>query len=341
MTPRLRFACAAAALLLGAPLASVACAAAAPTYAVVERIAGPDGGWDLASVDPQAQRLYVARSTAIMAVDLRTGAVTAALAPVAGGHGVLAIPGSRLVLASNGHADSAILFDGLTGQVKATLPVGRKPDAIAWDPATRTAWVMDAGSGEISVVDPVAAKVVATVPVGGSLELGAADGQGRLYVNVEDRNEVAVIDTRARKVVTRFPLAGCDGPTGLAYDARDRQVLSACANGVAKVSSADGRAIASLPIGPKPDGAAFDPVRGLALVPSGGSGALAVIRLGAAPGVVQTLATERGARTIALDPSTGRAYLPSAQFGAAPAGGGRPPMTPGTFKVLVVAPSAP
>lgn len=322
-----------AALLFGVP------AAAAPsTYAVTDRIAGPDGGWDLAAVDAGAQRLYVARATGVTAVDLRTRAVTPSLVALAGGHGVLPIPGSPLVLASNGRADTAVLFDGATGAITATLPVGRKPDAIAWDPVTRTAWVMVPGAGDISVVDPYTAKVVATVHVGGSLELGAADGRGRMYVNIEDRNEVAVLDTQARKLVSRFPLAGCDGPTGIAYDAHDAQVLSACANGVAKVSAVNGREVASLAIGPKPDGAVYDEVRGVALVPSGGSGALAVIRLGAKPAVLQTLLTARGARTIAFDPTTGQAYLPSAQYGAAPAGGGRPPMTPGSFAVLAVSP---
>jgi DNA-binding beta-propeller fold protein YncE len=197
---------------------------------------------------------------------------------------------------------------------------------------------MNPGSADITVVDPASAKVLATIPVGGSLEMGEADGHGRMYVNIEDKNEVAVLDTRERKLVKRFPLDGCDGPTGIAVDARAGEIVSACGgNAVAIVSAPDGRQIARLPIGKGADGAAFDPVHGVALVPGGRDGTLTVIRLGAKPGVIGQVATAVSARTIAVDPSTGRAYLPSATLSPAPAGE-RPKAVPGTFKLLVVAP---
>jgi DNA-binding beta-propeller fold protein YncE len=197
---------------------------------------------------------------------------------------------------------------------------------------------MDPGSGEATVIDPKSAKVFATVPVGGSLEFAVSDGRGRLYVNVEDRNEVAVIDTRTRKVVSRFPLQGCDGPTGIAYDPASREILSACGgNAVAIVSAPDGRAIAKLPIGKGADGAVFDEKRGVALVPGGRDGNLTIIKLGMQPAVVGQVRTAVSARTIALDPSTGRAYLPSATLAPA-VGNDRPKPVPGTFKVLVVSP---
>jgi DNA-binding beta-propeller fold protein YncE len=197
---------------------------------------------------------------------------------------------------------------------------------------------MNPGSGDISVVDPASAKVLATVPVGGSLELGEADGRGHLYVNVEDKNEVAVIDTRARKVVRRFPLEGCDGPTGIAVDVRDSEIVSACGgNATAIVSSPDGRQIARLPIGEGADGAAYDPVRRVALIPGGRDGNVTILRLGPRPAVVGQVAAALSARTIAVDPSTGRAYLPSATLAPA-ASGERPKAVPGTFRVLVLAP---
>jgi YVTN family beta-propeller protein len=228
------------------------------------------------------------------------------------------------------------LFDGRTGRVRATIATGTKPDAAAYDPATRTVWIMNPGSGDITVVDPSSAKVLATVPVGGSLELGAATGSGRLYVNIEDKNEVAVINTRTRRVEARFPLQGCDGPTGIAYDPASNEVLSACANGVAIVSAPDGRQVARLPIGKGADGAAFDARRHIALVPAGRDGNLTLIRLQPVPKVVGQIATAVSARTIALDPLTGRAYLPSAKL-APPVGNERPKPVPGTFRVLVVA----
>ena len=170
--------------------------------------------------------------------------------------------------------------------------------------------MMNAGDGSVTVIDPASAKALATVTVGGSLELGAADGHGRLYVNVEDRNDVAVIDTRARRLIMREPLPGCDGPTGIIYDPATRETVSACANGVAIVLSNRGTKLAALPIGKRPDGAAFDARRRVVLVPSGADGTLSVIELSPAPRVVATVATAKGARTITLDPSTGRAHPP-------------------------------
>jgi DNA-binding beta-propeller fold protein YncE len=177
------------------------------------------------------------------------------------------------------------------------------------------------------------------VPVGGSLELGAASGQGQLFVNVEDRNDVAVIDTRTRKVISRFPLTGCEGPTGLAYAPDRRLILSACANGLAVISTPKGRHIASLAIGPRPDGALYDAARHLAFVPAGGDGTLAVIDLASTPEVIARVQTASGARTAALDPSSGRIYLPSAQLAPA-VGSARPKPIAGTFAVVVVAPVA-
>jgi len=323
-------------LLLGALLATAA--TPAPSYRVVARLPAGDGGWDLLSVAPADQRVYVAHGDRVSAFDLRTGKVVDKLVAGQRVHAALAIPGTHEVLSTNGETNNAYLFDGRTGSIRATIATGTKPDAAAYDPATRTVWIMNPGSGDITVVDPRSAAVVATVPVGGSLEMGEADGRGRMYVNVEDKNEVAVLDTRARKLVSRFPLSGCEGPTGIAVDARARQILSACGgNAVAIVSAPDGRQIARLPIGKGADGAAFDSVHGVALVPGGRDGNLTVLRLGAKPAVVGQVATAVSARTIAVDPSTGRAYLPSASLAPA-AAGERPKAVPGSFRLLVVAP---
>ena len=324
-----------AALALALPAAAPA--TAAPTYRLVASIPGPDGGWDLLSVDPLHHRVYIARAEAVMALDLIGGAVTPSLLPAQRGHAALAIPGTDEAIVTNGNSDNAQIFDGRSGKVRATIAVGKKPDAAAYDPLTRHLFVMNADSGDISVIDPVRAIVISTIAVGGSLELGVADGRGNLFVNVEDKNDVAVIDTRTNKLVRRFPLAGCDGPTGIAYAPDAKRLISACANGQAIVSDSSGKFVASLPIGEGADGAAYDPRRHLALVPSGRSGTLAVIDVRGTPRLVQTLATAKGARTIALDPATGRSYLPSAQY-LPPVGTDRPKMVPGTFRLLVVAP---
>src|SRR3954452_24822300 len=309
-----------------------------PHYRLVAQLQAGDGGWDLLSVDPADQRLYIAHGDGVTVLDLRTGKATDKIVSGQRVHAALAIPGTHDVISTNGETNNATLFDGRTGRVRATIPTGTKPDAAAYDPAPRTAWIMNPGSGDITVIDPSAAKVLATVPVGGSLELGAADGRGKLYVNVEDKNEVAVIDTKARKVLKRFPLAGCEGPTGIAYDPGSREVVSACGgNAVAIVSAPDGRQIAHLPIGKGADGAAIDLERHLALIPAGRDGNLTIIRVGAKPAVVAQLATAVSARTIPLDSTTGRAYLPSAKL-APPVGKERPKPIAGSFRVLVIAP---
>src|SRR5881398_3269111 len=312
-------------LIVAAWLAAIVQPASAePRYHLVAQLPAGDGGWDIVSVDPVAHRLYVGRSDGVTAIDLKTGKATDRIVPGQRVHAALAIPGTHEVISTNGETNNATLFDGRTGRIRATIATGTKPDAAAYDPATRTVWIMNPGSGDVTVVDPSTAKVLATVPVGGSLELGAADGRGKLYVNIEDKNEVAVLDTRARKVVARFPLAGCEGPTGIAYDPGLREIVSACGeNAVAIVSAPDGRQIARLSIGKGADGAAVDPKRHLALIPAGRDGNLTIIRLGAKPAIVGQVGTAISARTIALDPSTGRAYLPSAKL-AAPVGNDRP-----------------
>lgn len=327
-------------IFLAALFVSAAPVAAAPVpgYRVASQLAAGDGGWDLLSVAPLDQRLYVAHGDGVTAFDLRTGKATDKIVAGQRVHAALAIPGTHEVLSTNGETNNATLFDGLTGQVRATIPTGTKPDAAAYDPATKTVWIMNPGSGDVTVVDPASAKVLATVPVGGSLEMGEADGHGLMYVNVEDRNDVAVLDTRARKVVRRFPLQGCDGPSGITIDTKTNEIVSACGgNAVAIVSAPDGKQIARLPIGKGADGAAFDPIRGLALVPGGRDGTLTILRLGPKPSVVGTMQTAVSARTIAVDPSTGRAYLPAATLAPSPAGE-RPKAVPGSFRVLVVTP---
>lgn len=307
------------------------------TYKIVASLPAGDGGWDLLSVAPKDRRLYVAHGDGVTAVDLQSGKATDHIVAGHRVHAALAIPDTHEVISTNGETNDAVLFDGLTGRIRATIPTGKKPDAAAWDPATRTVWIMNPGSGEVTIIDPKSARVVGTVAVGGSLELAVADGRGRLFVNVEDKNEVVVLDTRSRKVERRYSLAGCDGPTGIAYDPATRDILSACANGVAVVSRSNGQELAHLPIGNGADGAVFDPVRHLALVPAGRDGKLTVIKLAPRPEVVGQVTTAVSARTIALDSSTGRAYLPSAAMAPA-TGNERPRPLLGTFRILVVQP---
>lgn len=327
-------------LTLTAATAAQALAAAPPApMKVVDRIAGPDGGWDYANFDPVHRRLYVAHGAAITAVDVDTGKVTPALAAAQRAHIALPLPGGDELLVTNGGSDTVTLVDAMTGAVRATVLTGQNPDAALFDPASGLAYVMNGKSGDITVIDVKAAKAVGTVPVGGKLEFGVADGKGRVFVNVEDKNEIAVIDTAARKVVAHWAMVGCEEPSGLAYAAEVHLLIAACANGKAEVvSSTSGKVVASVAVGEDPDAAFYDAQRHLAYVPSGGKGTLSVLAVRGPKDVVliQTVQTRLGARTGALDPKTGRTYLPSAEYDAPAQAGGRPRMKPGSFAVLVV-----
>jgi YVTN family beta-propeller protein len=327
------------AVLAAAGFAPAPAAPPVATPQVAERISLPDGGWDLLSVDPEARRVLVARTDGVTAVDLRDGKVTPRLVAGARLHAVVPIPHSGLALATAGGTNSAILFDARTGAVRGEVKTGANPDAAIYEPASRTVWVMNARDGSISIVDPRAKKLVATVPVGGALELPALDGRGHLFVNVEDKNEIVELSLASRKVMRHIALPGCDGPTGLAY-AADGVLISACGNGVAKlVRASDGKLLGDVPIGPRPDGAFVDPVRHRAYIPSGGDGTLAILDTrGPLPRKVATVATQRGARTGAVDVESGRVYLPAARYEAAAAAGQRPKMVPGSVELLVVQP---
>jgi YVTN family beta-propeller protein len=318
----------------------VANPARASEYRVTDAIKGPDFRWDYLSVDAKAHRLYLARVGGVTAVDLDSGMVTPTLFASKLVHGVVPVGETGLVVATEGLANSMSVFNGATGAVVSEVPVGKEPDAVVYEPVTRTVVTLNEGSHDATVIDFRTRAVLATIPLGGKPEFPAADGTGLIYDNIEDRNEIAVIDIAARKVVRRIPLAGCKEPTGLAYDAATGLLISACGNGLAKVVDArSGTEVASLTIGKEPDAVILDTARRLAFIPSGGDGTLSVIAIGGdrTVNLVQSLKTKIGVRTGAVDPMTGNLYLPSADF-LKPKSGDWPPVAPGSFKLLVVSP---
>lgn len=311
-------------------------AAAAPAYRVIDRIAGPDGGWDYVRVDAANNRVLVAHGGSVMAVDLATKAVTPGLAPGTRLHDALPVIGGREILVTNGGPGTGVFVDK-AGAVVATVQAGKNPDAATFDSHSGLVLVMNHSGGDITLIDPRTHKAVGTIEVGGDLEAAAVDGTGRAFVNVEDRNEIAVIDLASRKVVGRYPLTGCDGPTGVAYDAADHMLMAACDGATDFVDARTGKVLQTLITGKGADGIVFDARQKLAFVPSGRGGTLAVIAV--SPGksaVVQTLATQVSARTIALDERSGRLYLPSAEYGPPATAGGRPTLVPGSFRLIVV-----
>jgi YVTN family beta-propeller protein len=327
------------AFLAAIALAAPAVARQPPRYAVTGSIAGPDGGWDLLSVDPVAHRLFVARSATVTMVDLAYGNRVSAIGTVDRGHAAVPIPGGHLLLVTSGRDGHARLYHLPGGELAADIAVGQNPDAAIWDGRLSAVLVMNARDGTVSVIDPANASVTRTIQLAPGLELAALDENGILFVNNEETSQIHVVDPATGIVREPIALPGCEGPTGLGYDRRGHRLIAACANGkAAVVDSVAGRLVQLIDIGRGPDGVAIDEARGVAFIPCGRDGELDVIPLrGAGPLVVlERVRTEIGARTIALDPSTGALYLPSARFGPPPAGGGRPPMLPGSFHVLIV-----
>jgi DNA-binding beta-propeller fold protein YncE len=319
-------------------LAAVPASVQAADLKLVDTIHGADGGWDYASIDAVRNRLLVARSDGLMAVDLATNAVTPALVPGKRTHGAVIAPNGVGVLA-NGGDGSAILFNGSDGAVLGEVPTGKKPDAVVYEPKSGLIAVMDNKDGGVALIDPVKKVSAGTIEVPGGLEFAAADGQGRVFVNVEDKNDLVVLDVPSRKVVARRPLPGCEEPSGLAIDPETHVLVSACSTNKAIATSAtDGKVLATLAIGSHPDAVIFDARNKRFLVPCGGNGVLSVIsEEGGSLKVTETVPTAPGARLGALDPATGKLYLPVADFQPASEPGKRPSIVPGSFRILVLA----
>jgi YVTN family beta-propeller protein len=327
-------------LMLALTAAVVVAAAPAPSYVAGRQIAGPDGGWDYAKVDPATRKLYVAHGDVVTEVDLANGDAVRSFGALAKAHAVVPLPDAMLLVTS-GRDNSVRLFDTRTGQETAKIAVGNDPDAAFYDPATRHAVVMNAKGGTVSVIDIATRTIVRTITLKPGLEYGVLAGGGTLFVNNEDANEIETANLMTGKVGPAIALTGCQGPTGLAFDDKTNRLISACANGKAAVIDAKAhRLVKLLVIGSGPDAAIVDANRRLAFIPCGKDGVLDVIALDAPGGakLVATVKTEPGARTGALDPRDGSLYLPTARFSPPATAGGRPPAIPGSFHILAVGP---
>lgn len=304
---------------------------------IVSRIAGPDGGWDYATVDTASNRLFLARSDGVMTVDLATGAVRPRLVVVGRTHAAFVIPGTSIGVVTSTAIGGALLFDAGTGVIAAAIPTGKKPDAAVYDPGTRMVYVMDNDGGGVAVIDPRLKTLAGTIDAGGALEFAVVDGHGDLFVNVEDTGELVKIDLAARKVVRRTRLTGCEEPNGLALT-KSGILISACGNHVAKTTDAgSGRLGADIAIGSHPDAVLYDRQRDRAYIPAGGDGTMTVVDTAgrSTPHAIATIATQKSARNGAVDPVTGKIYLPAARYVAA-VGSERPKALPGSFEILVI-----
>ena len=333
-------------VLLLSLFSSFAQAAVSGDYAVQQQfILGGPGGWDYLTMDSAADRLFISRSDRVLVVNPRDGSIIATIPDTQGVHGIALAPDLGKGFTSNGRADTVTVFDLQTLKSTGTFEVGgHNPDAILYDAATRKLFTFNGRSQDISVIDPVKGSVLATLPAGGKPEFAAADGAGRVFFNVEDKSQIGVIDSAESKIVSTWPIPNCEEPTGLAFDVAHKRLFSVCANGVLAVTDASsGKHVAEVPIGKGPDAAAFDAARGLVFSSNGQDGTLTVIHEDDPDHytVVGTVATQKSARTMALDPATHRIYLVAAQFGSPPAPTAdvphpRPSVLEGSFRILAV-----
>jgi YVTN family beta-propeller protein len=287
-------------------------------------------------------RLYVARSTAITLVDLATGGPATSIGTISRGHAVLPLAGGTRLLVTSGNDASVRILDTATGKELVNIPVGKKPDAAILDETRKRVLVMNSVSGTISVIDVATATVVRTIQVKPALEYAAIANDGTLFVNDEDANEIETIDVDRGTMGQPIALPGCEGPTGLGYDAPHDRLISACGNGKAAIVDAHQRkVVAMLDIGHGADAVIVDAARRLAFIPGGEDGVLDILSLDGPGGIAVTdrVTTEIGARTGALDPATGALYLPTARMTPPAKPGARPSPVPGSFHIIVVRPA--
>ena len=313
-----------------------------PTYSLSRSFSIPSpGGWDYLSVGPN-NKLYISHSTQVNVVDLKTGDSAGVIKGTTGVHGIAFIPSLNKGYTSNGRLNNIFVFNLSDQTITATIAVGENPDYIFYEKYSDKIITCNGKSSDLTVVDPKTEKVVATIPVGGKPETAMSDEKGKLFVNVEDKNEIVVIDLNTFKVLNHWSLLPGEAPTGLAIDLKKGKLYSTCSGSKTLVvmSTTDGKILQSLPIGSGCDGVVFDASKNL-LFTSNGEGSSTIINTNVAGGsaeVIETLTTLKSARTNAIDAITHKLYFPVADYDTPTTPNGRAPIKQGTFRVLEYAP---
>jgi len=325
--------------------AATAVAAAGPGYKVVNTYKiGGDGGWDYLTADAAARRLYISRATHVIVLDLDSGKTVGDIADTPGVHGIALAPELGRGFTSNGREGTVSVFDLKTLATSSKIKAGQNPDAILYDPATKRVFTFNGRSQDATAIDATNGTVVGTIKLDGKPEFAASDGKGEIFVNIEDKSELTAIDANKLVVKEKWPLAPCESPSGLSMDKKNRRLFVGCDNKMMAVVDADsGKVLATPAIGDGVDATAFDDETGLAFA-SCGEGVLSVIREESPQKFVlaETVPTQTGARTLALDSKTHKVFVVTAQFGPPPAATPDNPhprhsIVPDTFVVLVVA----
>jgi DNA-binding beta-propeller fold protein YncE len=284
-----------------------------PQYNVLKKIEiGGTGYYDYLSVDETARRLYVSHGTQVAVIDLNADKVVATIPDTPGVHGIAFAPDLNRGFISCGKTNTAIIFDLKTLEVLGQVNTGTNPDTILYDPSTKQVFTFNGRSSDATVFDAATGAVKGTIALGGKPEAAKADGKGNIYVNSEELNEVIVIDSRKLAITKHFSINPGEEPTGMAIDIARHRVFSACGNKIMTVLDTEtGKVIATVPIGAGCDGVSFDSETGLIFCANGEDGTLTVVKETSTGNfeVAQTIATQRGARTITIDPKTHNVYM--------------------------------
>jgi YVTN family beta-propeller protein len=313
-------------------------------YHVVKKITiGGEGGWDYLTLNAPTHQLFVSHGTKVVVINTETDNIVGEIPKTEGVHGIAVANDIGRCFISNGRTSTVSIVDLKTLKLIDTVAVGKNPDAILYDSFSHRVFVFNGRSQDATILDAKKGSIVSTLPLGGKPEFSATDGKGRIFVNIEDKSEIVAIDAKEMKIISRWPIKPGEEPSGLAIDIKHNRLFSVCSNKLMIILNAtDGKVIASVPIGERTDGCAFDPGTGLAFS-SNGEGTMTVVREESPSkfSVLETVKTQIGARTITVDPKTHTLYIPAAEFGPAPAPTPerprtRPPVLPDTFCILKI-----
>ncbi len=310
-----------------------------PDYKVVQAWKlGGDGGWDYLKADSDSHRLFVARATRVMVIDTSSGKQIGEIPDTPGVHGIALDHSTGRGYTSNGREDTVSIFDLKSLTVEKKIKVGNGPDAILYDPFSKRVFTFNGKGHDTTAIDALKGEVVGKLELGGKPEFAASDQKGTVFVNIEDTSEIVAFDPQKLAVKSRWKLADCEDPTGLAIDRKHRRLFAGCGGNkkMAIVNAENGKVIATPTIGEGCDATAFDADRDLAFA-SAGDGTITVIKEESADkfSVAQTVTTQKGARTMALDNTTHQLFTVTANVSGTRE---NRKVEPGSFVVLLVEP---
>ena len=295
------------------------------------------GGWDYLTI--YGNKLYVSHGTQVNILDKTTGDSIGFIPNTTGVHGIAFDPSHQLGFTSNGRLNNIFAFNISTNEIKATIATGENPDAIMYEPFSKTIITCNGRSKDLSFIDANTLQVIATVAVGGKPETAVSNEAGKIFVNVEDKNEIVVVNVSTHLVEAHWNIAPIESPTGLAIDIATKRLFAGGEKLLGVLNAETGKMITTIGIGDGCDGVAFDHKSKL-IFTSNGEGTMSIIKEADANhfSLVENITTAKGARTIAIDEATHKIYLPTADFEPLPADAKpntRPKMIPGSFKILV------